>query len=476
LRQFELFIVYAALFAVAWPAVFGVRPRRGIASGLLFIAAIAQLQVEGFRYQMIPLYALALGLAIGDIVFLDRTLKWPNRVFRVIAGTALIALAAALPFFLPVPELPVPSGPDAIGTVVVELVDTTREATYGPNPDGPRALVVQIWYPATTDSGSEPVGIHPDWDVVGPALSKNLGFPGWFLSHLQYTESHTFESVPVAPGSYPVIVFSHGWTGYRSIALNQIETLVSNGYVVIAPDHTYGAVATRFADGEVVEYDGPALPDADSVSAGEYDQASEMLVDVYADDITSIINALDEGVAGVFGDYVESMDLTRIGLYGHSTGGGAAVKVCLLDERCDAVLGMDPWVEPFSDKVLATTAQRPAMYLRSAEWQEKSNDAILRGVAERSESVSYWVGIEGTTHNDFVMTPLFSPIAGDLGLRGPIPAGRIIPIVNQYLLGFFDVFLLGTGSASIDNVLFDEVTLEILGSVEVADPAPEEGP
>jgi hypothetical protein len=137
---------------------------------------------------------------------------------------------------------------------------------------------------------------------------------------------------------------------------------------------------------------------------------------------------------------------------------------------------MDPWVDPFSDKVLATTAQRPAMYLRSAEWQEKSNDAILRGVAERSESVSYWVGIEGTTHNDFVMTPLFSPIADDLGLRGPIPAGRIIPIVNQYLLGFFDVFLLGTGSASIDNVLFDEVTLEILGSVEVADPAPEEGP
>ncbi|HEY5889121.1 MAG TPA: dienelactone hydrolase family protein [Acidimicrobiia bacterium] len=474
MRPFELFIVYAALFAVGWPALFGVRSRRGIASGLLFVAVIAQLQVEGYRYQMIPLYILSLGLAIGDIVFLERTLTWPNRVFRGIIGTAGVALAVALPFLLPVPELPVPSGPSSIGTAVIELVDSSREEIYGANPGGPRELVVQVWYPATADSTSEPAGIHPDWEVVGPALSRSIGFPGWFLSHLQYSKSHTFSPAPIAAGSYPVIVYSHGWQGYRSIALNQIETLVSNGYIVIAPDHTYGSVVTRFSDGEVIYSDPAALPDEESVSTEDYEEATRSLVDVYADDITSILNSLDAGVGGVFGDYVESMDLTRIGLYGHSTGGGAAVKVCLLDERCDAVLGLDPWVEPFDDRVLATSALRPAMYIRSVEWQEKSNDAILRGIAERSENVAYWVGVEGTAHNDFVMTPLFSPIADDLGLRGPIPAGRIIPIVNQYLLGFFDVFLLGTGSASIDNVLFDEVTLEIIGSVPATDTAPEE--
>jgi Platelet-activating factor acetylhydrolase, isoform II len=474
LRQFELFIIYAALFAVGWPALFGVRPRRGIASGLLFVAAIAQLQIEGFRYQMIPLYVLALGLAIGDIVFLERSLKWSNRVVRGIVGTAGIALAAALPFLLPVPDLPVPSGPDSIGTQVFELVDQNREEVYGTNPGGPRDLVVQVWYPAIADSSAKPTGIHPDWDVVGPALSRSIGFPSWFLSHLRYTESHTFEDVPIAPGSFPVIVYSHGWTGYRSIALNQIETLVSNGYIVVAPDHTYGAVATEFPNGDVALADPNALPDEGTVSESDYDVAAQTLIDVYADDIVSILDGLDAGLGGPFGDITESMDLTRIGLYGHSTGGGAAVKVCLLDERCDAVLGMDAWVEPFTDKVLATSATRPAMFLRSVEWQEKPNDAILRGIAERSESVAYWIGVEGTAHNDFVMTPLFSPIADDLGLRGPIPPGRIVPIVNQYLLGFFDVFLLGTGSASIDNVLFDEVTLEILGAVP--DPAePSEG-
>jgi hypothetical protein len=49
-----------------------------------------------------------------------------------------------------------------------------------------------------------------------------------------------------------------------------------------------------------------------------------------------------------------------------------------------------------------------------------------------------------------------------LGLKGPIPAGRVVPIVDNYLLGFFDVFLLGTGSAAVDSVSVGEVALEVI--------------
>ena len=85
------------------------------------------------------------------------------------------------------------------------------------------------------------------------------------------------------------------------------------------------------------------------------------------------------------------------------------------------------------------------------------------GVAGRGEAITYWVGVDGTAHNDFVITPLFSPLASRLGLKGPIPAGRIIPIIDNYLIGFFDVFLLGTGSAALDTVRFPEVTVEVIG-------------
>jgi hypothetical protein len=55
-----------------------------------------------------------------------------------------------------------------------------------------------------------------------------------------------------------------------------------------------------------------------------------------------------------------------------------------------------------------------------------------------------------------------SPVAQQLGLTGPIPAGRVIPIVDRYLLGFFDVYLLETGSAALDTASFDEVTVEVI--------------
>ncbi len=462
MRQFELVLLFAVVFAIAWPAVFGVRPRRGIAAGVLSVAIALQLQVEGFRWQMVPLYAVAAGLAVGDLLFVDRALPWSRRLARGLFGLAGVGLATVLAVVLPVPQLPVPSGPETIGTVTVELVDVEREEIYGETPGGPRRFMAQVWYPAQPSEGIEPLPWSEDWDVVAPAMSRQLGFPSWFLNHTKYTVSNGYPSIPIADGTFPVVIYSHGWTGFRTIAINQVETLVSNGYMVIAIDHTYGAIATKLTNGKVIEYDPAALPDEEEVGEEAYAEASSTLVSTYAADIVTVLDTLELGEVGALGAIAASADLTRIGVYGHSTGGGAAIKVCLEDERCDAVLGLDPWVEPFSDRVIKLTATRPALFMRSDEWRGNENDNLLRGIAGRSEALTYWVGVEGAEHNDFVITPLLSPIAAQLGLKGPIPTGRIIPIIDNYLLGFFDVFLLGTGSAALDNVSFEEVSVEVI--------------
>ena len=466
MRRFELFLLYGELFAVGWPAIFGVRPRRGIASGLLAALYGLHWQLEGLRWQMIPLYGLALGLGIGDIILVERTVDWARRVARGVFGVAGLGLASLLAFLLPVPELPIPSGPSDIGTFTVELLDEAREEIYGPAPGGPRRLNAQVWYPADVAGESQPGIWSDDWDVVAPALATNLGLPGWFLNHTQYVVSHSYPDAPFAKGAHPVIIYSHGWTGFRAIAINQIETLVSNGYIVIAPDHTYGAIATQFSDGEVVEADPDALPDVEMVGGIAYAEAAQQLIGVYADDIVAILDALDAGEEGPFARMDERADLTRIGIYGHSVGGGAAVRVCLEDERCDAVLGMDAWVEHIPDRVLALAASRPALFMRSDEWRSNDNDPVLRGIADRSTEITYWLGIEGAGHSDFVVAPLLSPVADRLGLKGPIPAGRIIAIIDRYLLGFFDVFLLDTGSAALETVSFSEVALEVIRPTE----------
>jgi hypothetical protein len=461
-RRFELLIAFVSLVAVAWPAVFGVRPRRGIISVTLLGSVIAHVQFEGLRWQMIPLYAVALGLAVGDVVYVERTIGWTNRLARGIFGVGGVLLAASLAVVLPVPELPAPAGPEAIGTVTVQLSDPERLESYGSRPGGQREFMAQVWYPAERDASIEPQTWAEDWEVVAPAIAERLGFPSWFLSHTRYTNSNARESLLPLEGNFPIVIYSHGWTGFRSIAINQIESLASSGYIVIAPDHTYGAVATRLEDGEVIPYDPSALPDEESVTPVEYEEAARELIETFAGDITTILNELEQGARGVFAFITDNADLSTVGVYGHSTGGGAAVKVCLEDDRCDAALGMDPWVEPLPDEVLRISAAKPAMFMRSDGWRGTENDAVLRGIAARSENVSYWIGIDGAEQNDFVVAPLFSPIAGQMGLKGPIPAGRVIPIVDNYLVGFFDVFLLGTGSAALDAITFDEVTVELI--------------
>lgn len=453
-----------AAFAVLWPAVFGVRPRRGIAAVLLLLALVVQLQVEGPRWQLIPVYLVAAGLLVGDILFVDRTLPWSSRLARGVFGLAGLALAASLALALPIPQLPRPSGPEAIGTFTVELVDRDREELYGDRAGGARRFMAQVWYPAVVDDEEDQPRLpwSEDWEVVTAALGSRMRLPSWFWGHTGYTLSYATEGPPVAEGPYPVVIYSHGWTGFRTDAINQIESLASNGYIVIAPDHTYGAVATVLPGNRVVPYDTEALPNRDEVGKDAYLEAGADLIATYAGDIVTILDALDRGEAGPFQPVSASADLDRVGIYGHSAGGGAALMVCITDERCGAVLGLDPWVEPLRDEVIRHDATSPALYLRSEDWQGIKNDSLLRGIAARSEAVTYWLGVDGAEHNDLVATPLLTPMAPQLGLRGSIPAGRILAIIDNYLLGFFGVFLLDTGTAALEAVTFPEVSVEVL--------------
>ena len=462
MRRFELVLAFGCAFAVLWPAIFGVRSRRGIIAVTLLGLIALQLRAEGYRWQLLPLYLTATGLAVGDVIFIERRLVWYRRAARGVFGSIGVALVALPGLALPVPSLPTPSGPEVIGSITVEVISLEREESYGPNPGGPRRIVAQVWYPAVDDSEVEFDLWHPAVEEMAPALSRRLGLPGFFLNHLRYVPSHSKAGLPIRAGRFPIVVYSHGWTGFRTIALNQIEALVSNGYMVIAIDHTYGSLLTVDSEGASVPYDPLALPDPATVTAQQYAASASALVEVFSDDQIAVLDALEMGADGPFAAVFEHTDTTRIGIYGHSVGGGAAVRTCLLDDRCDAVVGMDPWVEPLADRVIAITAAKPMLFMRSDDWRGNTNDAILRGLAARGEATNYLVGIDGAGHNDLVATPLLTPLADDFGLRGSIGAGRVLLIVERHLVGFFDHTLLGTGAAAIQTSSFSEVVVEVI--------------
>jgi predicted dienelactone hydrolase len=483
MRLFESIQLTAVVVAVLLPVALGKRFGRGRMAGILIAAMVAQLVFEGYRWQLFPLEMATVGLAIGDSLWDERRVRGVHRFRRGTLGAASLVLLSAPVFLLPVPSLPRPSGSFSVGTRVLALTDPDRIEAYGltepdteastttttpPSeagaPEGVhRRIVVQVWYPTTPDQIGAPASWADDMDVVAPALSRYLGFPGFFLNHTIGLPSNSYLDAPVLAGEFPVIVYSHGWTGFRDVAVDQMEELASHGYIVVAADHTYGAIATRFPDtGEVAYLDPRALPPEDDTKPDDYNAAAETLVETFTDDIHLEVASLEAGPDGPFGDLAEHADLNHLGVYGHSTGGGAAVRYCLDSARCTAVAGLDPWVEPVPDRSVAKEVQMPSMFIRSDGWRGTPNDMRLRGLAERSPSLDYWIGLEGAGHNDFVVTPLFSPIADQLGLKGPIESDRVITIVHNYLVAFFDRYLLGVGGATLDQPPPPEVEFEVV--------------
>jgi acetyl esterase/lipase len=458
-RPLESVLAAVAAVAVLWPAATGSRSRRGIVFSASVLALAAQLTLEGYRWQVVPLYLVTLALGVGDLLSVERDLPWWRRVSRAALGLIGLSMMTVPLIALPVPELPVPAGALGIGTATFRLSFPDRREPYGPQPDVlPRRIAVQIWYPAL-DDGDEPSIWTQDFDLIGSRLSRRLGYPGFFLSHTRYTLSHARANATPLPGTFPVILYSHELGDFRSVAINQAEALASRGYLVIAPDHAYSALVSRLDEGTVFELDPEIIPP----TADEETQAGrgQLLLETMSADLAGILDALGDP-DGPFGELATHADLANIGAYGRGAGGGAALWLCLTDARCHGALGMNPWVEPVPDRIVASTTALPMLFMRSPDVAGTDNDGRLRGIAERDEGVAYWLTIAGAEPNDFVVAPLFSPVGDRLGISGPIPADRIVTIIDRYLSGFFAHSLLGSGAAAIERAPFPEVSLEVL--------------
>lgn len=460
MRPVEIVLVAFVLLGVARPLTRLARNAPatvGIATGTVLVAGVHAV-VEGPRWQLTPVYVAALVVTLAAVLDVARPPE-PRRGWRGLVVVALVAVVGAgVGWALPVPDLPAPSGPYTVGTTTVELVDTDRLARYGTSPTDQRRLPLQVWYPADPEA---PVAYAP-WVEGGTDFSREaagwLGFPAFLLDHVGLVRSHATRDAPATPepGPLPLVLYAHGWGGFRNIQSDLVEQLASDGYVVAAVDHTYGAVATTFPDGEVVPIDPQALPE--DAPAQAYDVAAERLVETFASDLGFV---LDELEAGAVPELTGRLDLDAVGVVGHSTGGGAAVRMCAEDRRCAALVGFDPWVEPVPDTILGDGLQVPFVALRSEEWVGDDNDARLRRLRASSTDRSGLVAVAGTEHRDVTLLPYLSPLATRLGLTGPTPGPRTHELTIAWTSAWLDHHLRGEGPDPLaDPPAFAEATVD----------------
>lgn len=419
----------------------------------LALAALALILLGGNRWQLKPLL-LAIMLLVLVAVNKDE-----GRGKKGLASLALILTLAsiAIAVIFPIPDPYPTTGPYQVGTTEIHLIDPSRNEIYGEDTNAPREFMTQVWYPAEPGEKNQQAQWMPDIEFAGPAIADKLDLPAFTLGHLQYVMANAYlEAEPVQDGSvFPVLVFSHGWEGFKEQNIHQVEELASHGYVVIGISHTYGAVLTVFPDGRQIPTNQDALPD--DVSDEAYDKASNTLVQQWAGDISWILDELERrDQVSEFLFLSEMIDLEKVGVFGHSTGGGAAVEFCLTDDRCQAILGMDIWAEPAQPEILELHLSQPALSILSEGWyhpnESDRNYELIGTLAERAENDVVEIALLGTRHYDFTSLPLLTPLAAQLGLKGPIPGTLGLEIINAETVAFFDKYLKGVKGINLEEI------------------------
>ncbi|MCC6300059.1 MAG: hypothetical protein IT314_12230 [Anaerolineales bacterium] len=403
--------------------------------------------VEGYRWQMIPIYALTIVMAGLSIFGIEIKSAASFLTF------ALLAASSALPLLLPVPRIAIPSGPYVVGARIYELTDDSRKELYSGR-DETRRFMIQVWYPSEADSSAERAPWMADTKIYAPAIAEHIHLPSFFLDHLALVKLPAYKETKVASTNspFPIILFSHGWQGFNAQNTGQALELASHGYVVVGVQHTYGAVVTVFPNGDVALNNPTALP-PDDMPTEEYEVIARKLVNQWAGDLGYTLDVLAIMDGSLRSPFVDKLDLSRVGVYGHSTGGGAAIQFCGTDPRCIALLGMDPFMRPVSNEVIDGGATQPSFFMFSQVWADeldsRNNELFNRFYPNAKDSFGA-ISIDGTAHYDFTDMPLLSPLAPQLGLKGPLNGKTVTTIVNDYLLSFFDLALNGKASELFD--------------------------
>ena len=466
MRLFEILIFVVILPVLLWPLLPWRRPRWvDFLPGTAVLLMIVQLVAEGYRWQMLPAYVLVVLLFL---VTLPRLRSNPSLEKKwsgwAIAGSVLGLLiwfaVLALPYLLPVPRLPEVTGPHAIGTQTFHLLDESRDEIYTDDPADKREIMMQIWYPAEPEAEGETAVYLEDLDIMGSILAQRLGLPSFLLDHINLVDLDTKKDVPILAdeGPYPVLVFSHGLRGIRAQNTVMVRELVSQGFVVATIDHTYGNVLTVFPGGRVALYS----PELFS-GMGEPPHTSNTLVKVWADDIGTVLDQLaawNEADGTMFNG---RLDLSKVGIFGHSTGGGTAVEFCAHDKRCQAGVGLDAWVEPVSEDVVTSGLAQPFLFLRADRWDSSATgdnfdiaDALFAGLLD----TGYMATIAGAAHFDFSDIPLLSPLTAQLGISSDMDGAYVVEMMTSMTTAFFRQELLGEGDNLVHGAMvYPEMSL-----------------
>ncbi|CAM4105148.1 lipase [Kibdelosporangium persicum] len=409
-------------------------------SGADAIAMLARMAKKNWRKAVVP--ALCVGM---------------------LAVTGLISTAAASPTAHPSPlpikmSLPRPTGPYSVGTADLHLVDHDRTDPWASPPGQPRELMVSLWYPArpAPDRPTRHLtsGVAAFYDQNSGSVGLNPG-----VADFAGTRTHARARAAAGPGDRPVVLYSPGGGQSRAFGTTLVEDLASRGFVVVTVDHTFA---------------GPVqFPDRMELPASGVDMAQMMRE--RAQDTSFVLDQLGVIAAGGNPDTARrplptgigaALDLSRIGMFGHSMGGFTTAETMLTDRRIDAGANLDGSMDPRSGEASARGADRPFLLMGGGT---SGRDDQPHNHQYAPDWASFWANSTGwkrdlylpaAEHASFTDAQVLLPqidrkeslpaekLAGAIGTVDP---GRSLAAQRDYLAAFFGLHLRGQQTNLFDS-------------------------
>lgn len=426
MRAFELLLLLAC-------AAFSIRLAGGRAAGwmhsiqlVLALALLAQVALEGWRWQIFPTYAAAVLVALTP-VFLNQSalalLCSAGVTFSLLGAS--IAACVVLPFAAP----RVPQGPFGVGTSAIQVSVTHS----GSEPPELRAQPqVQLWYPT-------------------PSSNFWSNYRHRLVASLNARAAQGFRALATAPASvdepvakqgrkFPLIVYFDGWPEDKTQNVNLILELVSRGFAV-------ASVTWHGIDRPLVEYSSDAAMQRSVDLDHERTRA-------HARDGMAVLDMLGSLDASAQGRFAGTLDTQHAGALGFSFGGAVAAQLARVDPRVRSAVNLDGrhWAEGLESGV-----SKPYMFIcetlivpsdadvaspEPSVRYEARLDRIDYAQLDRNQAANggIRVTLPGVAHMNFTDVPLRSPLKR-FSSGGELDARRVQDITRAYVIEFFERYV-----------------------------------
>jgi len=333
-------------------------------------------------------------------------------------------------------ELPAPTGPYPVGQTVLRWVDDSRPEVLTENPDDFREVIALLWYPTEANTGRKSP-YFPGLSEVSKALAESGEVESWKVLGLPFVRSQNLLNASPAKSEtrFPIVIFSPGNGTNVEFYSALLSEIASHGYIVAGLNHPCDVAAVELSDHKIAPfYKQQELLD---MSANQAFVAERIKVRTL--DVIFALDQLQELSQGNNSPFAGRIDLKSVAVAGHSLGGITASEACKADVRFRSCLNFDGLQTggPFSTETTALPPNQPFMFITK---ESQLHPKLIEKFESTQES--YWVVIQGATHDSFTDGPLLQP-----GLL-PVSTGadQIMSQVHKYTVAFLDQTLMGQQS------------------------------